>query len=121
MLREAIDAEAQVCRGPYFPVRCGLSVRDMREYLGYVADSRLERLEWSAFHCKNPFSFMELQDVQELTTSLNVASLRIRRRFHEVGFSHEDLLRQLERKQATDCADRQRILLCWSVCSCSFS
>ena len=46
----------------------GLSVRDMRQYLGYVADQRLGRLGIApAFHSKNPFSFMDLQDVQELT------------------------------------------------------
>jgi ribonucleoside-diphosphate reductase beta chain len=46
----------------------GLSLRDMRQYLGYVADSRLQRLGIApAFHAKNPFAFMDLQDVQELT------------------------------------------------------
>ena len=46
----------------------GLSLRDMRQYLGYVADSRLRRMGIApAFHAKNPFSFMDLQDVQELT------------------------------------------------------
>ena len=46
----------------------GFSVRDMRQYLGYVADSRLQRLGIApVFHAKNPFSFMDLQDVQELT------------------------------------------------------
>jgi len=51
---------------PTFPVALRVSLyADMREYLGYVADSRLERLGiGAAFHCKNPFSFMELQDVQ---------------------------------------------------------
>jgi ribonucleoside-diphosphate reductase beta chain len=46
----------------------GLSLRDMRQYLGYVADARLHRLGIAPiFHSKNPFSFMDLQDVQELT------------------------------------------------------
>jgi ATP cone domain len=41
----------------------GLSVRDMRQYPGYVGDSRLQRLGLApAFHCRNPFSFMDLQD-----------------------------------------------------------
>src|SRR5947207_1370040 len=46
----------------------GLSPTDMREYLQYVADRRLEALGVAQiFHSKNPFGFMELQDVQELT------------------------------------------------------
>src|SRR5260370_16525600 len=45
----------------------GLSVREMRQYLEYVADSRVVRLGMDPiFGSKNPFSFMELQDVQEL-------------------------------------------------------
>jgi ribonucleoside-diphosphate reductase beta chain len=39
----------------------------MRQYLGYVADARLQRLGIApVFNAKNPFSFMDLQDVQEL-------------------------------------------------------
>jgi len=40
----------------------------MREYLKYVADRRLESL-WlpAVYGSRNPFAFMELQDVQELT------------------------------------------------------
>jgi ribonucleoside-diphosphate reductase beta chain len=46
----------------------GLSVREMRQYLEYVADSRVVRLGMPViFGSKNPFAFMELQDVQELT------------------------------------------------------
>ncbi len=45
----------------------GLSVRDMRQYLEYVADQRLLTLGMSrVYGAKNPFSFMDLQDVQEL-------------------------------------------------------
>jgi ribonucleoside-diphosphate reductase beta chain len=40
----------------------------MREYLQYVADRRLEALQLAPiFGSRNPFDFMELQDVQELT------------------------------------------------------
>lgn len=40
----------------------------MLQYLQYVADRRLERLGFSTvYNVDNPFSFMELQDVQELT------------------------------------------------------
>ena len=46
----------------------GLSTKDMRSYLEFVGDRRLEMLglspEWGS---KNPFDFMELQGVQELT------------------------------------------------------
>ena len=39
----------------------------MRSYLQYVADQRLSNLGMQPmFHSQNPFSFMELQDVQEL-------------------------------------------------------
>ena len=39
----------------------------MRQYLEYVADSRIVRLGMPPiFGSKNPFAFMELQDVQEL-------------------------------------------------------
>jgi ribonucleoside-diphosphate reductase beta chain len=40
----------------------------MREYLQYIADRRLEALHLDpVFGSRNPFDFMELQDVQELT------------------------------------------------------
>jgi ribonucleoside-diphosphate reductase beta chain len=40
----------------------------MRQYLEYVADQRLMKLGLPAcYKARNPFSFMELQDVQELT------------------------------------------------------
>ena len=66
MLEEAVDAEAQFSEDLLSGGVAGLS--DMRQYLGYVADSRLQRLGIAPhFKTKNPFSFMELQDVQELT------------------------------------------------------
>jgi ribonucleoside-diphosphate reductase beta chain len=68
MMREAVDAEAQFAEDLLSGGVGGLSVREMRQYLGYVADSRLQRLGIApAFHARNPFSFMDLQDVQELT------------------------------------------------------
>jgi ribonucleoside-diphosphate reductase beta chain len=40
----------------------------MRQYLEYVADRRLIALGLKpVYHSRNPFDFMELQDVQELT------------------------------------------------------
>jgi ribonucleoside-diphosphate reductase beta chain len=39
----------------------------MLQYLQFVADQRLTQLGLPVlYHVKNPFSFMELQDVQEL-------------------------------------------------------
>ena len=68
MLRGAVDAETQFAEDLLSGGVAGLSVRQMRQYLEYVADSRLQRLGISpVFRAKNPFSFMELQDVQELT------------------------------------------------------
>jgi len=68
MLHEAVNAETQFAEDLLSGGVAGLSLRDMRQYLGYVADSRLQRLGIPpAFHCTNPFSFMDLQDVQELT------------------------------------------------------
>jgi len=68
MLHEAVDAEAQFAEDLLSGGVAGLSLRDMREYLGFVADSRLQRLGIApAFNSKNPFAFMDLQDVQELT------------------------------------------------------
>ncbi|GAA0207547.1 ribonucleotide-diphosphate reductase subunit beta [Saccharothrix mutabilis subsp. mutabilis] len=68
MLREAVEVEfrfAQDVCGGGLP---GMNARDMREYLSYVADQRLVRLGLDpVFGAANPFPFMELQDVQELT------------------------------------------------------
>lgn len=68
MMHEAVEAEAQFAEDLLVGGVAGLSLPDMRQYLGYVADSRLERLGIGpAFKTKNPFAFMDLQDVQELT------------------------------------------------------
>ena len=66
MLREAVDAETQFAEDLLSGGVAGLSERDMRQYLGIVADARLQRVGIApAFSAKNPFSFMDLQDVQE--------------------------------------------------------
>jgi ribonucleoside-diphosphate reductase beta chain len=45
-----------------------MSVGDVRRYLEFCADQRLLRLGLPPrYGAKNPFSFMELQDVQEVT------------------------------------------------------
>lgn len=68
MLTEAVDCETQFAEDLLSGGVAGLSLRDMREYLQYVADARLQRLGMKPiFGSKNPFPFMELQDVQELT------------------------------------------------------
>jgi len=46
----------------------GLSAADMRTYLEHVADRRLAQLGLPELYgAKNPFDFMALQDVQELS------------------------------------------------------
>jgi ribonucleoside-diphosphate reductase beta chain len=68
MMREAVDCELQFSEDLLEGGVAGLSTRDMREYLQYVADQRLERLGMQkVFGSRNPFPFMDLQDVQELT------------------------------------------------------
>jgi ribonucleoside-diphosphate reductase beta chain len=68
MLKEAVDCEMAFADDVLSLGVGGLSPSDMLQYLRYVADRRLEALGISpVFHAKNPFGFMELQDVQELT------------------------------------------------------
>lgn len=67
MLAEAIDCEVTFAEDLLGGGVAGLSVRDVRQYLEFVADQRLATLGLSKqYHSKNPFSFMDLQDVQEL-------------------------------------------------------
>ena len=68
MLKDAVECEMAFADDVLSLGVSGLSPADMREYLQYVADRRLEALGVApVFHSKNPFGFMELQDVQELT------------------------------------------------------
>lgn len=68
MFKDAIDCEMTFAKDILDHGVAGLSVRDMRTYLEYIADLRLERLGIPhQFGVKNPFGFMELQDTQELT------------------------------------------------------
>ncbi|WP_344130591.1 ribonucleotide-diphosphate reductase subunit beta [Luedemannella flava] len=67
MLDEAVEAELQFARDLCGDGLPGMTVADMREYLRYVADQRLARLDLPpAYGARNPFGFMALQDVQEL-------------------------------------------------------
>jgi ribonucleoside-diphosphate reductase beta chain len=68
MLREAVDCELAFAEDTLSLGVSGLSIGHMREYLQYVADRRLEALHLApVFGSRNPFDFMELQDIQELT------------------------------------------------------
>ncbi len=67
MMDEAVACELQFAEDLLGQGVPGLSVADMRTYLQYVADQRLILLGLPArYGAKNPFSFMDLQDVQEL-------------------------------------------------------
>jgi ribonucleoside-diphosphate reductase beta chain len=68
MVREAVDCELTFAEDTLSLGVSGLSINGMREYLQYIADRRLEALHIAPiFGSRNPFDFMELQDVQELT------------------------------------------------------
>jgi ribonucleoside-diphosphate reductase beta chain len=67
MMNDAIDCEMAFAQDILDHGVAGLSARDMKTYLQYIADLRLTRLGIpQQFHVKNPFGFMELQDTQEL-------------------------------------------------------
>lgn len=68
LIGDAIDTEVQFAEDLLSGGVVGLSAKDMRQYLEYVADQRFARLNVDySYGSKNPFAFMELQDVQELT------------------------------------------------------
>jgi ribonucleoside-diphosphate reductase beta chain len=68
MMEEAVDCEFAFAQDVLDLGIAGMSVTDMRQYLEFVADQRLIALNIAPrFGAKNPFGFMELQDVQELT------------------------------------------------------
>jgi ribonucleoside-diphosphate reductase beta chain len=68
MLDEAVECEIQFADDVLSLGVAGLSIADMRQYLEYIADQRLAMLGLpKVYKSKNPFSFMDLQDVQELT------------------------------------------------------
>ena len=68
MLHEAVEVEAAFADDVLSGGVNGLSPAEMREYLRYVADQRLAALDLAPeFGARNPFPFLDLQDVQELT------------------------------------------------------
>ena len=68
MLEEAVACEmcfAEDLLGQGVP---GMSLGDMRQYLEFVADQRLANLGLDkVYGSRNPFGFLDLQDVQELS------------------------------------------------------
>ncbi|MDE2315817.1 MAG: ribonucleotide-diphosphate reductase subunit beta [Xanthomonadaceae bacterium] len=68
MLEDAIACETQFAEDVLSGGVAGLSVKDMRQYLEYCADQRLAQLDLpKKYGARNPFDFMDLQDVQEVT------------------------------------------------------
>ncbi|WP_245156862.1 ribonucleotide-diphosphate reductase subunit beta [Lysobacter arenosi] len=68
MLEEAVECEMQFAQDVLSGGVAGLSPKDMRQYLQYCADQRLAQLGMPRhFGATNPFAFMDLQDVQEVT------------------------------------------------------
>jgi ribonucleoside-diphosphate reductase beta chain len=67
MIAEAIECETQFAEDLLSGGVSGLSVKDVRQYLEFCADQRMKTLGMlPRYGVKNPLSFMELQDVQEL-------------------------------------------------------
>jgi ribonucleoside-diphosphate reductase beta chain len=68
MICEAVDCELQFAEDILSEGVPGMSLADTRCYLEFVADQRLAALGLPPrFGSSNPFDFMELQDVQELS------------------------------------------------------
>ena len=68
MIDEAIECEYLFAADVLAEGVQGMSLADTKTYLQYVADQRLRQLGLPpVYHATNPFDFMELQDVQELT------------------------------------------------------
>ena len=68
MINDAVEVEYQFALDILGQGVPGMSTADTRTYLEFVADQRLLQLGLPRrYGAKNPFGFMELQDVQELT------------------------------------------------------
>jgi ribonucleoside-diphosphate reductase beta chain len=68
MIEEAVECESEFAEDVLAGGVVGMTRAEMRQYLEYVADQRLTMLGLPLrYNTRNPFSFMELQDVQELT------------------------------------------------------
>ncbi|MFN0120234.1 MAG: ribonucleotide-diphosphate reductase subunit beta [Blastocatellia bacterium] len=67
MIEDAVECETQFAEDILSHGVAGMSLVDMRKYLEFIADQRLLMLGMNIrYGSKNPFSFMDLQDVQEL-------------------------------------------------------
>ena len=90
MIGEAVDCETQFAEDVLGGGVVGMTLKEMRQYLEYVADRRLAALCLpTRYGAKNPFPFMELQDVQELTNFFErrVSAYQVAVQ-GEVGFDH---------------------------------
>jgi ribonucleoside-diphosphate reductase beta chain len=68
MIAEAVDCEAQFAEDLLGQGVAGLPLEAMRQYLEHVADRRLAQLGIPVrYGSANPLTFMDLQDVQELS------------------------------------------------------
>jgi ribonucleoside-diphosphate reductase beta chain len=68
MISDAVDCEMQFAEDVLGAGVPGMSLKDMRTYLEFVGDRRLEMLGLAPlWGSRNPFDFMELQGIQELT------------------------------------------------------
>jgi len=68
MLDDAIACEVAFADDLLAGGVAGLAVGELRSYLEYCADQRLATLGFARrYGARNPFSFLELQDVQEVT------------------------------------------------------
>lgn len=67
MLRDAVNCEMEFANDTLSYGIIGLTQDGMQKYLEFVADNRMLRLGYQPIYgSKNPFDFMEQQDVQEL-------------------------------------------------------
>ncbi|HEY6942728.1 ribonucleotide-diphosphate reductase subunit beta [Dokdonella sp.] len=90
MIGEAVDCETGFAEDVLGGGVAGLTLKEMRQYLEYVADRRLAMLRLPPlYRAHNPFPFMELQDVQELTNFFErrVSAYQVAVQ-GEVGFDH---------------------------------
>lgn len=79
MLADAVDAEVQFAEDLLVGGVAGLSVEDMRTYLQHVADKRLQQVGLDpVYGARNPFAFLELQDVQEPSFERRVSAQQTR-------------------------------------------
>jgi ribonucleoside-diphosphate reductase beta chain len=68
MVQDAVECEMLFAADLLGAGVAGLSLADVRGYLEFCADQRLTTLGMEKrYHAKNPFSFLDLQDVQEVT------------------------------------------------------